>query len=114
MTERNTPDKLLSQRDRRAVLNSLHTTQLDDSGRKRAHMAARTMLNQYADGPEEVAVDMTAAPWWRDCIASHKVVEDMSAVGITGFSAQAILGIKDSNRQNHTRIDVVVSLADGF
>ena len=65
------------------------------------------------DGAEEVAVDMTAAPWWRDCIASHKAAEEMSAVGITGFSAQPILGIKDSNRQHHTRGDFVIFLADG-
>ena len=37
----------------------------------------------------------------------------MAAVGITGFAAQPIRGVKDPNRHGRTRVDFIVSVADG-
>ena len=89
--------------------------QLDYPRRKAAHTAARSTLNRCANDPGEVAwaVDMATEPWWQDYVASQEVAEQMAAVGITGFSAQPILGVKDPNRHGRTRVDFIVSVADG-
>ena len=87
--------------------------QLDGRRRKEAHTAARNALNRCANDPGEVAVDMATEPWWKDYVASQEVAEQMAAVGITGFSAQPILGVKDPNCHGRTRVDFIVSVADG-
>ena len=75
-----------------------------DGRRKAAHTAARSALNRCANDPGEVPVDMATEPWWQDYVASQEVAEQMAAVGITGFSAQPILGVKDPNRHGRTRV----------
>ena len=87
--------------------------QLDDRRQKAAHTAARSALNRCADDLGEVAVDIATEPWWRNYVASQEVAEQMAAVGITCFSAQPILGAQDTNRHGRTRVDVIVSVADG-
>ena len=87
--------------------------QLDGRGRKAAHEAARSGLNRLANDPGEVAIDMATEPWWQNYVASQDVAEQMAAVGITGFAAQPILGVKDPNRHGRTRVDFIVSVADG-
>ena len=87
--------------------------QLDGRRRKEAHTAARNALNRCANDPGEVAIDMATEPWWKDYVASQEVAEQMAAVGITGFSAQPILGVKDPNCHGRTRVDFIVSVADG-
>ena len=46
-------------------------------------------------------------------MASHEKATEMAAVGITGFSIQSILGVKDLNRGGRDRVDFIVLLADG-
>ena len=87
--------------------------QLNDGRRRGAHKAAREVLDEYANGSEKVAVDMAGTSWWQDYVASQAVATEMTAVGITGFSIQSILGIKDPNRGGRDRVDFIVFLADG-
>ena len=87
--------------------------QLNDGRRRGAHKAARKVLDEYANGSEKVAVDMAGASWWQDYVASQEEATEMAAVGITGFSFQPILGIKDPNRGGRDGVDFIVFLADG-
>ena len=95
-----------------AVLQAVRA-QLDDPRRKRAHTDARAALNQYANDPRELIVDLARETWWQDYVASQGVAGQMASVGITGFSAAPILGETDPNRDHRTRVDFIVSLADG-
>ena len=56
---------------------------------------------------------METESWWQDYVASQTVAGRMAAVGITGFSAQPIEGVKDPNRGGLMRVDFIVSVADG-
>jgi len=95
-----------------AVLQAVRA-QLDDPRRKRAHTDARAALNQYANDPRELIVDLARETWWQDYVASQGVAGQMADVGITGFSAAPILGETDPNRDHRTRVDFIVFLADG-
>ena len=99
------------------LMNSAHLetvkTHLNDRRRREAHKAAREVLDEYANGSEQVAVDMSGMSWWEDYVASQAVATEMTAVGITCFSIQSILGIKDPNRGGRDRVDFIVFLADG-
>ena len=87
--------------------------QLDGPRRKAAHTAACTALNQCADDSRELAVDMATEPWWKNFIASQGVADQMAAVGITGFSAKRVLGFKDPDGHDRTRVEFFVYVADG-
>ena len=56
---------------------------------------------------------MAGESWWQDYVASHEKATEMAAVGITGFSIQSILGVRDPNRGGRDRVDFIVLLADG-
>ena len=88
-------------------------THHNDRRRRGAHKAAREVLDEYANGSEQVSVDMSDMSWWEEYVASQAVATEMAAVGITGFSIQSILGIKDPNRGGRDRVDFIVFLADG-
>ena len=87
--------------------------ELDDHRREAAHTAARKALNRCADDAGPLAVDMAEELWWQDYVASQKNAEQMATVGITGFSLQSILGVKDPNRSNRWGVDFIVDVADG-
>ena len=87
--------------------------QHDGPRRKAAHTAACTALNRCADDSRELAVDMATEPWWENFIASQGVADQMAAVGITSFSAKRILGFKDPNGHDRTRVEFFVYVADG-
>ena len=87
--------------------------QLDGPRRKAAHTAACIALNQCADDSWELAVDMATEPWWKNFIASQGVADQMAAVGITSFSAKRILGCKDPDGHDRTRVEFFVYVAHG-
>ena len=100
-----TPDQLAS------VKTDL---ELNHSRQAAAHKEARAVLDHYANGSEPmVRVDMATKEWWRDYVASHEEATEMADVGITGFSIQSIVGVKDPNRNFRDRVDFIVRLADG-
>ena len=87
--------------------------QLDGPRRKAARMAALSALKRCANNSQQLTVDMAGEPWWRDYVASQEVAEQMAAVGITGFTAQRMLYVKDPIYRSRTRVYFIVPVADG-
>ena len=87
--------------------------QLDGPRRKAAHMAACSALKRCANNSQQLTVDMAGEPWWRDYVASQEVAEQMAAAGITGFTAQRMLYVKDPIYRSRTRVYFIVPVADG-
>ena len=56
---------------------------------------------------------MAGESWWQDYVASHEKATEMAAFGITGFSIQSVLGVRDPNRGGRDRVDFIALLADG-
>ena len=87
--------------------------QLDGPRRKAADMAALSALKRCANNSQQLTVDMAGEPWWREYVASQEVAEQMAAVGITGFTAQRMLYVKDPIYRSRTRVYFILPVADG-
>ena len=78
------------------------------------HDAARRLLDQIANAPEEEPLDLSIA-WedWRVYIAKHKHSDEIVGPGVVALKAERIPNSSDPNRFGAKRLDFFVYRCDG-